>query len=406
MGTDMEDIVSLYEGSCGKRCHLQVPAEESDEVTSCSSGSKARRYRKRGFAKTIQGGCRNAMEMTPSPVRRMFSALADYEGYHTCYPSDDAGVEPDFPVGRSHTAPNPELAHDAERESLMQRAATTKVRRHTDDGEEVGRMDGDGTGDSVMGGGGERGAPEKLPRDREGDDRHPDEYTMNAVCGARTGDHCHCHHVDFLIGRYPRLGKDALIQNINKLDDTTSRVLEDKAIFDNDLKTIRLHQEDYEAKLESMLVQQQRMVDNMIRYLGTVENRMRGLEKRGGIPTPVPGPGPDLPRDPAPESLLRQVTTLRTAAEGVAGMEGPMESAPYGPPQVDRLLWTHIPLFSASVMLREKTPEKGSGIGTPKRDAREETVEIAMSSPPAAATFEARAPYAARVEEEASRSHL
>ena len=66
--------------------------------------------------------------------------------------------------------------------------------------------------------------------------------------------------------------------------------------------------------------------------------------------------------------------------------------------------WQDIPLFSASVMLGEKTPEKGSAIGTPKRDAREETVEIHMSSPPAAATFDARAAYAARVDEEASTS--
>ena len=38
--------------------------------------------------------------------------------------------------------------------------------------------------------------------------------------------------------------KDALIQNVDKLDDTTSRILEDQAIFDNYLKTIRLHPED------------------------------------------------------------------------------------------------------------------------------------------------------------------
>ena len=54
-----------------------------------------------------------------------------------------------------------------------------------------------------------------------------------------------------------------------------------------------------------MLVQQQRLVDNMIQYLETVENRMKELEKLGGIRTPVPGPGPDLPRDPAPELVLR-----------------------------------------------------------------------------------------------------
>ena len=136
------------------------------------------------------------------------------------------------------------------------------------------------------------------------------------------------------------MGKDAIIRKIDKLDDTTSRILEDDAIFDNDVKTIRLHPEDYEAKLGSMLVQQQRVVDNMIKYLETVENRMRELEKRGGIPTPIPGHGPDVPRDPAPQSLLRWVTTFRTAAEGVAPMEGPMESAPYGPPRVDPSLGT------------------------------------------------------------------
>ena len=62
-----------------------------------------------------------------------------------------------------------------------------------------------------------------------------------------------------------------------------------------------------------MLVQQQRVVENMLKYLDTVENRMRGLEKRGRIPTPVLGSGPDVQRDPAPESLLRRVIALRTA---------------------------------------------------------------------------------------------
>ena len=266
-------------------------------------------------------------------------------------------------------------------------------------------MDSDGTGNTVMGGGEERGAPGKLPRGREGDDRHSHKDIKNAACGqAGSGDQCHCYHVEFLIGSYPWVGKDALIQKINKLDDTTSRILEDQAILDNDLKTNRSRPEDYEAKLESMLVQQQRVLDNMIKYLETVENRMRELEKRGGIPTAVLGPGPDVPQDPAPELLLRQSTTLRTAAEGVVPMEGPMESAPYGLPRVDPSLLRHIPLFLASVMLGEKTPEKGSGIGTPKRDAREETVEMDMSSPPAAATFDARAAYAAHVDEEASRS--
>ena len=179
------------------------------------------------------------------------------------------------------------------------------------------------------------------------------------------------------------------------MDDTAGGILEDPAIFDNALKSIRSHQEDYESKLETMLVQQQGMLDKMIKYLETVEDKMKESERRAG----VPAPGPDLPRDPAQESLVRRLTTLRTAAEGVAPMEGRMESAPYGPPRTEPPLLRHIPLFSATVMLREKTPGKGSGTGTPKRDTREGTIEIDMSSPSAARTFDARAVYERRVAE-------
>ena len=117
MGTDMEHIGTFCEGACQKRCHLRVPAEESHEVTSCSSSSTIRCYRKRGSPKSSKGDPEKAIEMTPSPVRRMFSALWDCEGYHTCFPSDSTGIELDSPAGRSHTAPNPYLAHDADWES-------------------------------------------------------------------------------------------------------------------------------------------------------------------------------------------------------------------------------------------------------------------------------------------------
>ena len=58
------------------------------------------------------------METTLSPFRRMFSAASDSEGYHTCYPSDITGIEPNFPASWSHTVPNPKLARDTERELL------------------------------------------------------------------------------------------------------------------------------------------------------------------------------------------------------------------------------------------------------------------------------------------------
>ena len=58
------------------------------------------------------------VEMTLSAVRRMFRAASHSEAYQTCYPSDSTGIEPDFLAVRSHTALIPELAHDAERDSL------------------------------------------------------------------------------------------------------------------------------------------------------------------------------------------------------------------------------------------------------------------------------------------------
>ena len=131
----------------------------------------------------------------------------------------------------------------------------------------------------------------------------------------------------------------------------------------------------------------------MIKYLENVEDRMKELERRAGVPTP----GPDLPRDPAPESLVMRLTTMRKAAEGVAPMEAPTESAPYSPLRVDPSLLRHIPRFSASVMFGDKTPEKGLRIGTPQRYVREGTLEVDMSSPPAAGTFNARAAYERRV---------
>ena len=216
------------------------------------------------------------------------------------------------------------------------------------------------------------------------------------ACGDRVReDHCHCRLVDFLMGRYSRLGKDAITQRIDKVDDTTGGINENQAIFYNALKSSRSHQEYYEVKLQTMLVQQQGIVDKMINCLENVEDRMKELERRAG----VPAPGPDLPPDPAPESLVRQLTTLTTAAEGMAPMEGPMESVRYGPPRVDPPFLRHIPPFTASVMLGERTPEKGSGIDTPKRDSREDTVKIDMSGPPAAGTFDACAAYERQVAE-------
>ena len=106
-------------------------------------------------------------------------------------------------------------------------------------------MDGEGMDETMMKGGEERGAPGDLPRDGRhqcGDGRHPHKDATEVVCGDKAlEDNCHCRHVDFVIGTYPRVGKDVLIQGIDMLHDTTPGILEDQAFLDNDLKPIRLH---------------------------------------------------------------------------------------------------------------------------------------------------------------------
>ena len=117
---------------------------------------------------------------------------------HLGYTSNSTDIEPDFLAGRSHTTPNSKLALKTERESVLQRAAITRVPRHTEfammglcpmgearDVEEDPKMNADGTGDTVMGGGEVRAAPGNPPqdsRDPEGDGHHPHEVTKDAGC--------------------------------------------------------------------------------------------------------------------------------------------------------------------------------------------------------------------------------
>ena len=197
--------------------------------------------------------------------------------------------------------------------------------------------------------------------------------------------------MDILIGSYPKVGKDAIIQHIHSLLDAKDTMVGKMHLFEDGRNM-------YQDKMETALDKQQRLLDGMVRLMG-FELGMRTLGGLAGVPDGVQARGPDLPRDPAPEALLRRVKTLRTVMEDVRPIESRTESIPYGPPRVDPGVLPFTPEFSASVMLGEKTPEKGSGIGTPELDTREGRVQIDMSSPPTASTFGATAASAACVHE-------
>ena len=73
------------------------------------------------------------------------------------------------------------------------------------------------------------------------------------------------------------------------MDDTTSQIFEDQAIFDNDLKTFGLHREDYEAKLERMLTQQQGLVDKKDQALEDSRGSDKGVGEAQMSPNARPG---------------------------------------------------------------------------------------------------------------------
>ena len=186
----MEDLVSMCGRRCRKACNLRPAAEDSEEAChSGSSGGRARRYRKRGSPKPGAGDV-GAMDTDPSPVR-LWESEGHSDGYRTCFPSESK--EMSALTARAHTAPEPALGHNAEGLERPARARTAPVPRHT--GPEM-----DAVGDTHMGD--ESGAP------------------GTAGCAGSGGKQaeCHCEHVSLLMGKYPKMGMDAIVHRLDSLD--------------------------------------------------------------------------------------------------------------------------------------------------------------------------------------------
>ena len=181
-GLDMEDLASMCERQCRKACNLRSAAEELEET---GSNGRARRYRKRGSPKPAAEA--RAMETDPSPLRLWSAADSEghSDGYRTAFPSESEEMA--IPPTRAHTAPEPSLEHDAEALERPTRARTAPVARHTE-----------------------------LTRDNMGDTPMAEESEAPGTvgCAGSGGKHveCHCEHVSFLIGKYPKMRMDAILQ--------------------------------------------------------------------------------------------------------------------------------------------------------------------------------------------------
>ena len=284
------------------------------------------RYRKRGSPKPAAEA--RAMKTDPSPVT-LWSAAdseANSEGYRTAYPSESEEMA--RPPTRADTAPEPSLEHDAKALERPARARMAPVARHTEPTR-------DNMGDTPMAE--ESGAPGSGGKNVE----------------------CHCEHVSFLIGKYPKMGMDAIVQHLDRLDNAkdgleedVAGILDDQSAAERDMAELRAEQDRYRENLELALQKQQRVVDSLLHLVEDMSGRLKRLEELQPLAS-----GPELPAKPAAAELVERVKTLRSAMDEPMG--GPAE-APYAPPRVEPGALPFVPMFSEPTMLGEQTAPAGS----------------------------------------------
>ena len=212
----MEDLASMCERQCRKACNLRSTAEELEET-----GSKGRawRYRKNGSPKPAAEA--RAMETDPSPVRLWSAADSEEnsDGYRTAFPSDSEEMAR-LPT-RAHMAPKPSLEHDAKALERTTKARKAPVARHTE-----------------------------PKRDNMGDTPMAEESQEpgNVGCAGSGGKHveCDCEHVSFLIGKYPKMGMDAIVQHLDRrdnqkdgLEEDIAGILDDQSEAERDMAQLR-----------------------------------------------------------------------------------------------------------------------------------------------------------------------
>ena len=360
----MEDLASMCERQCRKACNLRSAAEELEQT---GSNGRARCYRKRGSPEPAAEA--RAMETDPSPVRLWSAADSegDSEGYRTAYPSESEEMA--RPPTRAHTAPEPSLEHDAEALERPARARTAPVARHTE-----------------------------PTRDSMGDTPMAEESEAPEIVGcAGSGEkhvECHCEHVSFLIGKYPRMGMDAIVQHLDCLDNAkdgleegVAGILDDQSAAERDMAELRAEQDRYREKLEMAMQKQQRVVDSLLHLVEDMSGRLKRLEESKPLAS-----GPELPAKPAAAELVELVKTLRSAMEKPMG--GPAE-APHAPPRVDPGALPSVPMFSKSIMLGEHTAAAGSMREEhATTDLRSLTVQMSHAAQDPATTTTAHAVYA------------
>ena len=238
------------------------------------------------------------------------------------------------PPTRAHTAPEPSLEHDAEALERPTGARTAPVARHTEP---------------------------KRDNMRDTPMAEESEAQGTVGCAGSGGRHveCHCEHVSSLVGKYSKMGMDAIVQHLDRLvnqkdglEEDIVGILVDQSEAEGDMAELRAEQDRHWEKLEMALQKQQRVVDSLLHLVEDMSGRLKGIEELQPLAW-----GPELPARPATAELVEGVKTLRSIME--KPMAGPAK-APYAPPHVDPGALPFVPMISESIMLGEHTAPAGS----------------------------------------------
>ena len=175
------------------------------------------------------------------------------------------------------------------------------------------------------------------------------EVPGTAGCVESGGEHatCHCEQVSFLMGKYPKMGMDAIVQRLDRLDNArdgleedVAGILDDQSAAENHMEELRADQARYRENLGLALQKQQQVLDSLLHLVEDMSGRLRRLEELQPLAS-----GPELPAKPAAAELVERVKTLRSATDKPMGI--PAE-APYVPPRVDPGALPSVPMFSES----------------------------------------------------------
>ena len=91
----------------------------------------------------------------------------------------------------------------------------------------------------------------------------------------------------FLIGEYPIIGKDVIVEQLDCLtdqwyefDETAAGILDDQTNLEKDVAGLRVEQAKYHENVRTAFHKQQQVIDSLLQLVNNMSGRLKGLDDR------------------------------------------------------------------------------------------------------------------------------